>query len=238
LIFVGCAVIFTLIQSQRYSLVNAMYATPPEGMVFVPAGWFTMGSDGPNADEDERPERSVFLPAFFIDKHEVTNRDWKRFRRNHTYPEGADDLPVTHVLKHEAEAYARSVGKRLPTGAEWEKAARGADGRIYPWGDEFEAGRCNVDTSDGLKPVGSYPAGASPYGCLDMAGNAWEWVAEDFRDRNAFGLSVGVRRGIIRGGAHGYGPYQARASYQGFEALDGTCNDVGFRCAMDAESIR
>lgn len=238
---------------QRHRLTRLEYAPPPPGMVFVPAGWFWMGSDDPKAPPDERPLRRVFLPAFYIDKTEVTNREFKRFKPDHDYPEGADDLPATHVFKCEAEACARQAGKRLPTGAEWEKAARGTDARVYPWGNEFDASRCNLRPraslaaapgaagrpanvpARGKLPVGSFPQGASPYGCLDMCGNVWEWVSDVHRDATWFGLlGEPAERGILRGGAHGYGASQGRASYQAFEPLNATCHDTGFRCAMDA----
>ena len=223
----------------RHRTEIASYAPPPQGMVLVPAGTFIMGSDDPDVEADERGACSVWLPAFYIDTHEVTNAQYKAFSPAHSYPVGADHLPVTRVLKADAEAYAHFVGRRLPTGAEWEKAARGADGRRYPWGDVFEDGRANVKApgtdAHGKQPVGSHPDSVSIYGCHDMAGNVWEWVSDVHRDRTWYGLTAdGPSRGIIRGGAHAYGPHQARCSYQGFEGLETTCNDVGFRCAMDA----
>ena len=223
----------------RHRTEVASYVPPPEGMVFVPAGTFIMGSDDVGAEQDERGARSVWLPAFYIDAHEVTNEQYKDFAPSHSFPVGAEELPVTRILKADAEAYAHFVGKRLPTSAEWEKAARGADGRRYPWGDEFEEGRANVSTTGtdapGKLPVGSRPGSVSVYGCHDMAGNVWEWVSDVYRDRGLFGLcETGPSRGILKGGAHGYGAHQARCSYQGFESLETTCNDVGFRCAMDA----
>ena len=221
----------------RQHLVHASYAPAPDGMVFVPPGYFIQGTDDPSAELDERPARRRFLPGFYIDRHEVTNREYKAFKPDHTYPEGADDLPATKVLKADAEAYARSIGKRLPTDAEWEKAARGTDGRAYPWGDEFDTARCNAGERQALKPVGSYPSGASPYGCLDMSGNAWEWVADVHRDSFWFPSANVTDRGILRGGANGYGPQQARTTYHGFEAIDTTCNDVSFRCVKDAEML-
>ena len=228
------------------------YEPPPPGMVLVPAGEFWMGSDDPNAEPDEKPLRKVFVPAFYIDQFEVTNRRYKEFKNDHRYPAGEDDLPVTFVIKREAEGFCRWAGRRLPTNAEWEKAARGTDGRVYPWGNEFMADYVNIgcrtdvltnntptcnspfNRSKGKLPGGSFPKGASPYGCHDMAGNAWAWVSDVWLDKNPFGESSGEGRGIIRGGAYSYSSRQARASYQGFEALGATCHDVGFRCAMTA----
>ena len=246
----------------RHRLAQQQYMPPPVGMNFVPAGAFLMGSDDAAADADERPQRRVYVRPFYVDTYEVTNAEFRRFRPEHTYPEGAEGLPVTGVTRSEAEAYCRSVGKRLPSNAEWEKAARGTDGRRYPWGEAFDPAKANVrrvdrapasdptavgklknggaDTAvctvdpDGKLPGGSFPAGVSPYGCHDMAGNVWEWVGDTHGDKGVFGLWRGIERGILRGGAHGYGALQARTSHQGFESLDTTCNDVGFRGAMDA----
>jgi formylglycine-generating enzyme len=237
----------------RYQQERLEYASPPEGMVLVPAGWFWMGTDDPRAAPDERPLRRVFVPAFYMDRTEVTNREFRRFKPDHAYPGGADDLPATHVFKHEAEAYARWAGKRLPTAAEWEKAARGTDARQYPWGNEFDTNRCNMRPRDfiteegvriceitnaalrGKLTVGSFPSGASPYGCLDMCGNIWEWVSDVHRDDTWFGLLGGSQeRGILRGGAYGYNPRSGTTWHQAFEPLNATCNDTGFRCAKDA----
>ena len=238
---------------QRDKLCEEEYETLPTGMVFVPAGEFWMGSDDANAEADERPLRKVFLPAFFIDRFEVTNRRYKEFKKTHLYPAGEEDFPVTFVLKRDAEAYCRWAGRRLPTSAEWEKAARGVDGRVFPWGNEFRGGLANInrrsgDTnglscrlpnatspSKGKLPVGSFPKSVSPYGCHDMAGNVWEWVSDVWPDRDALGMKVsGEAKGILRGGASSYSPAHARTSHQGFEALEATCHDVGFRCSVDA----
>jgi formylglycine-generating enzyme required for sulfatase activity len=237
----------------RAALSAQEYEPPPPGMVLVPAGEFWMGSDDPSAEPDERPLRKVFVPAFYIDRFEVTNRRYGEFKKDHRYPAGEDDLPVTFVLKREAEEFCRRAGRRLPTSAEWEKAARGNDGRVYPWGNEFTSDRANVNRRAGIAATnpqactsslvrskgkvagGSFPKGVSPYGCQDLAGNVWEWVSDVWTDPTPLRLNPsGEPRGILRGGAYSYSPRQARASYQGFESLGATCHDVGFRCAMNA----
>ena len=237
---------------RRQALSGARYQPPPSGMVLVPAGYFWMGSDDAAAEPDEQPRRQVFLPAFYMDAVEVTNRRYQTLVPEHRFPPGEEDLPVTHVLKREAEEFCRRAGRRLPTTAEWEKAARGTEGRVYPWGNEFNPDFANIrrrttpatnnmaDCKSPLAPAhgklagGSFPKGASPYGCQDMAGNVWEWVSDVWKDSVPFGQSAGEGRGILRGGAYNYSPLQARTSHQGFEDLDATCHDVGFRSALNA----
>lgn len=171
-------------------------------MIFVPAGEFTMGAD--DLHFDQRPIHKMYVDAFYIDKYEVTNAQYKKFvdATGHpaphsdeiwaqpfnwidgTYHEGQGNYPVALVSWYDAKAYAQWAGKRLPTEPEWEKAARGTDGRLYPWGDEPDASRVNSwEMGPGRAlPVGSYPLGASFYGLMDMGGNAWEWV-EDWFER-------------------------------------------------------
>jgi len=245
------------VKGYRMWLLSRDYPPAPKGMILIPPGEFLMGSDRPEASPDERPLRRRFLPAYYIDRHEVTHREYAAFRRDHRFAEEVAHRPVTGLLKADAEAYARFVGKRLPTGAEWEKAARGTDGRRFPWGNTFEPGRANVRPRnvtwvDGvlcaetveagvgtnrvlltIQPVGSFPEGASPYGVEDMCGNVWEWVADEWQDRNALGFRSGYARGVLRGGAYAYPPHLSHASYQAFESLETTCNDVGFRCVQD-----
>ena len=161
--------------------------TAPEGMVLVPAGPFTMGADS-GGEQDEHPAHEVTLSAFYIDKFEVTNAaynrcvDAKKCKKPRKLGSEFEDpaRPVVGVTWWDAEAFCAFAGKRLLTEAEWEKAARGTDGRIYPWGNDppgdthgcygFKEGRP-------CKP-GSYPEGNSPYGVSDMAGNVWEWIAD------------------------------------------------------------
>ena len=158
---------------------------PADGamMAYVPAGKFLMGSDDEGGMDIERPKHSVHVPAFWIYRTPVTNGQYRRCiaagsceaaLSNH--PD--NDYPAVAVTWHQARNYCEWAGGRLPTEAEWEKAARGADGRRYPWGNA--APTCDkanyLDCQTGLRPVGSHPEGASPYGVLDLSGNVWEWT--------------------------------------------------------------
>lgn len=181
--------------------------SPPPGMVLVPAGPCILGSDD-GQGFFSRHQQS--LPGFYIDRCEVTQAEYRKFKPDYPVAPGDENKPVTHVTKGEVEAYLKSLGKRLPSAAEWEKAARGTDGRIYPWGNDWDyrkgnltaKGRTGNFCSTGrMKAVGSFPQGASPYGCLDMCGNAFEWVA-DLKDG----------RPVIRGGAYGYRERDCRSS--------------------------
>jgi formylglycine-generating enzyme required for sulfatase activity len=197
---------------------KAQRARTPKGMVYVPAGECLIGSDDADADDDARPLRRVFVPAFYVDRTEVTNAEFKRFRSSHQFPNGEGNLPVTNVTYDDAAAYAKWAGKRLPTEEEWEKAARGADGRRYPWGNDWDvqrvAARARRAGGSRVQPVGSVKDGASPYGCLDVAGNAWEWVQ---------GFYQGNRhQRILRGGAVGYGERASRVYARAVEGAEAT----------------
>lgn len=164
----------------------------PNEMILIPAGEFIRGTD--QRLSDEGPQHNVWLGNFYIDKYEVTNLQYQQFINtthrkspdhfeNRTFPEGKADHPVTFVSWHDAKAYCAAVGKRLPTDQEWEKAARGTDGRTYPWGEVFDINKVNSPVRWGnLKlqgdttPVGAFDEGVSPYGVHDMAGNVWEWT--------------------------------------------------------------
>lgn len=192
-------------------------AGAPSGFVYVPGSYCRLGTADDDADSDHRPLRRVFLPSFYIGRLEVSEAEWKRFRPEHTIHPGREQYPITRMTREDAEAYCQWVGGYLPTEDQWEKAARGENGRRYPWGDVFDPDRCNVKRNGqhtakaictipgirkGLRPVDSFPTGASPYGALQMAGNAWEWVVGTY-DGNP-------ERHLIRGGAHGYSERSAR----------------------------
>jgi sulfatase modifying factor 1 len=180
----------------------------------VPAGPFWMGSDTGWAAE--RPRHRVVLADYWIDRHPVTNGQFAAFAQESgfagaewrkAFAPGKEDHPVVFVSWDDARAYAEWCGKRLPTEAEWEKAARGSDGRRYPWGDRWDGTRCNV-SGRGTTPVDTHSEGASPFGCLDMAGNVQEWVF-DWYDPAYYNASpesaptgpeTGVSR-VLRGGS-------------------------------------
>jgi formylglycine-generating enzyme required for sulfatase activity len=170
-------------------------------MVYVPAGTFTMGS----RFNYKEPAHEVYLDAFWIDQTEVTNARYRlcvdegvclwpshsdsEIREKYYDNPEFDDYPVAGVTWFEAQTHCEWANKRLPTEAEWEKAARGTDERLYPWGDDIDCSRLNCCQCVGdATRVGSHPSGASPYGCLDMAGNVHEWVA-DWLDRDYYGRS-------------------------------------------------
>jgi formylglycine-generating enzyme required for sulfatase activity len=259
-------------------------------MVYVPVGEFIMGNNaGPM---DERPQHTVFLDAFWIDKTEVTNAMFTQFIQatgyqtdaekggsawafdgsswskviaaNWQHPQGPstnltglENHPVVNVTWYDATAYCQWTGSRLPSEAEWEKAARGTDGSTYPWGEQEPYGNLlnfadiNISTewadknlNDGYKftaPVGSYPEGVSPYRALDMAGNVWEWVNDWYQETyytvaptsNPAGPNSGDGR-VLRGGSWNHNLQDIHASMRlwskPYEAID----NFGFRCALSA----
>jgi formylglycine-generating enzyme required for sulfatase activity len=248
----------------------------PDDMVLVPAGFFLMGTDEVQleaiAEEsgmtkpwmlDAAPSHRIYLPPFSIDRYEVTNGDYSRFVEAKGFPvlphwlggrprPDQERLPVIYVNWEEANAYCRWLGKRLPSEAEWEKAARGPDGWIYPWGFFFDYRRANVGgLQSGSMPVGSFPRGQSPYGAFDMIGNVWEWTADWYRPypgtsytSDEFGEKVRVARGNSWAGLGHFPPkvledvkaVEARATYRLYFPPNIALEDVGFRCAKDVSA--
>src|SRR3954466_13927612 len=183
-------------------------------MLLVPAGHFIMGSaDG---KPDERPPHQVQLPAFYIDKFEVTHLHYDKFIRatgrkppvdwkNGLMPTKLANYPVVNVTIEDAATYSKWAGKRLPTEAEWEKAARGSDGRIYVWGNSpgKKKTASGEDAKQRIQPVGSFPDDLSPYGVQDMTGNVWEWTSDwygPYPGNDALEIEYGKKYRVIRGG--------------------------------------
>jgi len=268
--------------------IGQTWTSPIDGvkLVCVPAGEFLMGAaeNDPLAQANEKPQHKVYLNAYWIDSTEVTNVNFgKCLAAGVCHPKVYDETnPKTYIpysvhpdyqnypaFLYEFDAptnYCQWVGRRLPTEAEWEKAARGTDGRLYPWGNTLDCTRANYYSCEAAThnatpnptgprcgeqrldckttPVDAYPAGASPYGALNMAGNVWEWVADWYQPnyysnspvRNPRGPTTGEYR-VIRGGGANSVSQELRATERDsgmpVHYLDG---QLGFRCAMDANT--
>ena len=268
-------------------------------MVYVASGEFLLGSSDAQIDAwieghpqdkrerfaDEQPQSRVRLAGYWIGRAEVTNAQYLRFVQatGHPAPEhwksgqappGLENFPVVYVAWQDASAYCEWAGGRLPRELEWEKAARGADGRLFPWGNRWDSKRCRnfelvtgreyataekstqalsvwLASHDGVREgpaaVGSYPAGASPYGCVDMAGNVWEWCG-DWYEKGAYAryasgnlaARTSGRWKVLRGGSWhaAHLPLYFRCAYRGYSPCcshpDNHDDDYGFRCARAA----
>jgi formylglycine-generating enzyme required for sulfatase activity len=227
-------------------------------MVYIPSSTFIMGSTDADADagDEEKPQRIVYLRAFWIDRYEVTNAMYARCVRDGVCPPpqmpgsktraayfdepGYENYPVIYVSWEEARKYCEWAGRRLPTEAEWEKASRGVEGQIYPWGDQPPVGNlANFGGKVGdTSRAGSYPDGASPYGVLDMAGNVLEWVADWYgadyyassADNNPGGPPSGEFR-VLRGGSWFNMARSMRSAFRLWNYPDVRTDTIGFRCA-------
>lgn len=231
--------------------VNKSPVKPVESeMVLIPAGEFNMGVNK-SVLENNKPQHKVNVAAFYIDAYEVTNADYKLFcdATKHPYPTNPawdkdyflnkPNYPVVNVSWYDANDYAKWVGKRLPTEEEWEKAARGAESRLWPWGKDFQPILANLDGKDDgyefTAPIGSFRSGNSPYGVYDMVGNVWEWTSSAYKsypggkdDDKRFQQDYRVIRGggyqsppMILGGAAFRFPSEPNKVYEA----------TGFRCA-------
>ncbi|HKY52814.1 MAG TPA: SUMF1/EgtB/PvdO family nonheme iron enzyme, partial [Anaerolineales bacterium] len=245
LFIIGCGPVKSAAGETHTSAIDGMV------QIFIPEGYFTMGSvmDDLQADEDEKPAHQVFLNSFWIDRTEVTNEMYLRcisaqvctLPARSTYYSKPDyaSHPVIGVSWVQAQEYCQWTGRRLPTEAEWEKAARGTDDRIYPWGNDppnSELANFNHQVNETTQ-VGTYAKGTSPYGVLDMAGNAWEWVADgyqpDFYSRSPEENPVSdspVNQRVIRGGNWDSNEEGIRVTNR-FWAFPGRNDTDGFRCA-------
>jgi serine/threonine protein kinase len=223
---------------------------PPIRMAYIPGGGFMLGTDSSIDDKKmDTPAHSVSVQPFFIDLTEVTNEDYKKFVdatnhktpsrwKNGTFPGGKNKFPVTGVDWDDANAYAKWMGKRLPTEEEWEFAARGNDGRTFPWGNDWNKEFANADKQRQEMREVQKSAGKSPFGLFDMSGNAWEWTATDAKayiNGNEFENTL-VEPKIIRGGFFGSSKERAtttvRRAYGARGEKDGYDN-TGFRCVRD-----
>lgn len=234
--------IFDLHDSMRFSWIT------------IPAGEFLRGSDrriDPDARDNETPQRRIYLPAYEITRVPVTNAQYKVFveATGHNapkhwvkgqIPQGTMNHPVVCVTWHDAVTFCRSVIAHLPTEAEWEKAARGTDGRIYPWGNNGPDKTLTVYYDEAIPaetPVGSYPAGASPYGVRDMGGLVWEWINDWYQSdyyavspsNDPRGPAKGTTR-VLRGGSMLTWD-SLRSAYRHHYDPDSWSHNGGFRCA-------
>jgi sulfatase modifying factor 1 len=226
-------------------------------MVLVPAGEFMMGTE--QGDADEQPVHRVFLDSFYLDTFEVTNGRFAKFvaaiQSEPPWGFADQETPVIHAEQPvrwvnwmEATGYCLWAGKRLPTEAEWEKAARGTDGRVYPWGNEPPTPAQAVfglkEGAETVSPIGNRDLGRSPYGVHDLAGNLYEWVA-DWYDEASYtpqptidprGPAEGTAK-VQRGGSYLNNPYRLRAAFRTKDDPTEHAPNVGFRCAQDAPTL-
>jgi formylglycine-generating enzyme required for sulfatase activity len=233
-------------------------ATDEVELILIPAGEFTMGHKD---NYDTLPVRRLNLPAFYIDKYEVTNKRYKRFIdatgykvpwsqepavaayiwdwQKRMYPEGKGDDPVVLVNWEDAQAFCRWAGKRIPTEAEWEKAARGVNGKAYAWGNDWAAGKANTLES-GLKqtaPVGTFKEDVSEFGVHDMAGNVSEWVEEWFAPYPGNPMTSYEERNkyrVLRGGSWDYAHSIANGHHRQYALPQSQMAAIGGRCVKAA----
>ena len=265
----GVAAILVVVAASFFFQFKILREITLSEMVLIPAGKFTMGTSSAEAKRlssskkweeemfyNEQPAREVWVETFYLDRYEITNRQYKNFIDatghkppghwvNNTYEFGKGNHPVIGVSYYDAKAYAEWAGKRLPTEEEWEKAARGTSEWEYPWGAEppvikisgrFSLYRCNIRTTQAFdtKAVGSYPWGQSPFGINDMAGNATEWVDTPYKPypgNTHQDKEYGKGYYTLRGGCWFAEPFYARvASRKGFSPTKSDLG-TGFRCA-------
>lgn len=262
-----------------YTVAEAAKLLPPkkwaelDTTILIPAGQFLMGTNNPRADSQNHPQHTVTLKAYRIDKYPVTNAQYAKFIaatnhrppsswKNGRIPEGELLRPVTLVDWYDAKAYAKWAGKRLPTEAEYEKAGRSSDGRVWPWGNKMEPERINTYYNVGsTSNVDAHPRGASPYGVMDLSGNVNEWVADDFlpypgtdapkelfigkvgRATSAKDkamkvvdlVPVGMHYKVLRGGSWKSDPFSTALYHRNFALPNMASDFFGFRCA---ESVK
>ncbi len=268
----GKAAIVTYTVAEADALLTPEQWREVDTMVTVEAGPFTMGTDNPKTDAHNRPARQVILPAYRMDKYPVTNAQYARFvaATGHRPPlnwkkgrfePGMELHPVTMISWFNAVKYAEWAGKRLPSEAEWEKAARGGDARRWPFGNEMDPDKLNTYYMVGsTTPVNRYNNGTSPYGLFDMAGNVTQWIADDFvpypgtdapaeifkakvaqipvtgaeRSMKVVDFAVTDERyKVMRGGSWKSDPFSTSAYHRNYAWPNAASDFIGFRCVQD-----
>lgn len=221
----------------------------PEGMVLVKGGEFKMGTDDPSADDADKPSHTVTVADFYLDQYEVTNEQYQQFVKQtgrqapkgwtgSDFRGGEGKFPVVNVTWTDATEYAKWAGKRLPTEAEWEYAARGGgQDRAYPWGNDWSDKLSNSkeDGRGGPMPVGSYPGGATKDQIFDMAGNVSEWVADDFIPYPGSKRAADPNNKVYRGGAYVAQKELLKTTLRWWDFPNGAYPYLGFRCAKDVD---
>jgi serine/threonine-protein kinase len=233
------------IESKPPSESSPKVPTPQSGMIYIPGGTFMMGRDGAE-DPEETPAHAVTVAPFYIDRTPLTNAQFAVFVDEKGTPPppqwpaihpkiSEEDWPVTQVTWKEAQAYCEWKGGRLPTEAEWEFAARGTDGRLYPWGNDFTPAFTNsVEAGLGHpEPVGLRPRDASPFSVLDMSGNVWQWCEDDYKaypgHEPTFQIAAGAK--IIRGGSFKSDKDHVTTTTRNVDLATSRSPTIGFRCA-------
>lgn len=217
----------------------------PAGMLYIPGGTFMMGCDK-DQEPTASPPHAVIVAPFYLDKTPVTNAEYLEFIRatrhafpsgwtQASYPAGQENWPVTGVSWDDAQAYAKWKGKRLPTEAEWEFAARGRDGRLYPWGSQFNPTLTNSGERalQHPEPVGSHLEAASPFGVLDTSGNVWQWCQDGYRlyPGNKMKFDVPANAKVIRGGSFASDRNHVTTTTRNLDLPTSRSSEIGFRCA-------
>lgn len=216
-------------------------------LAYIPGGYFVMGDE--DGEENERPAAKVFVQSFYIDIYEITNKQYKLFDRKfkNSTSLDCDHCPVTDVTWEKAESYCKWAGKRLPSEAEWEKAAKGTQQFKWPWGNLPLKNRANIlgnlesQSNEGYNaspaPVGSFPQGATVFGVFDMAGNVWEWTNSlylPYKNNVNSDIRYQKQYRVIRGGSWKNIPENARTTFRHPVPPDTKLQNIGFRCAKSA----
>lgn len=235
------AIFYCLCSAMVLIAVAEAKGNSPEGMALIPAGEFVMGKEG----SSNKTPHTVYLDAFYMDKHEVTQEEFERVRGYNPSKFKGPDLPVDQSIWFEAKGYCQKVGKRLPTEAEWEKAARGGTSSLYYWGDEMdeEFAWYNDNAGDTTHAVGMKKPNS--YGLYDMSGNVWEWTTDWYEKKyyetspknNPPGPTDGEEK-VIRGGSWYSGKMHLSSATRYWSLPNERNSNFGFRCAADASGVK